>query len=310
MSRVRKFPVEEILLDERCQARADVNHDAVTEYRSAYEAGVELPPLRIFMVSGKAYLVDGFHRLPAAMNAGKSWVRCEVVGEGTIDEAIWTASAVNQAHGVRRTNADKRRAVKLALRTDIGMEQSSRAIAEHVGVSHVFVEKVRDEIEAEHSARLETVTSTSEKEEARLETVTSRATKTRIGRDGRRRPAKSPAKKPEEQKAEQSEVAANISEPSRSDEVLPAYGAELANIGNVLRESRLWVMRADLPKPLAIRLAEAIQAAESIAAFSAPEICPACAGARCAKCRDAGWVMRSDAEQIRASSNRKKGHVA
>lgn len=53
-------------------------------------------------------------------------------------------------------------ALELALRTDIGMEQSSRAIAEHVGVSHVFVEKVRDEIEAEHSARLETVTSTSE----------------------------------------------------------------------------------------------------------------------------------------------------
>lgn len=301
MSRVRKFPVEEILLDERCQARADVNHDAVTEYRSAYEAGVELPPLRIFMVSGKAYLVDGFHRLPAAMNAGKSWVRCEVVGEGTIDEAIWTASAVNQAHGVRRTNADKRRAVKLALRTDIGMEQSSRAIAEHVGVSHVFVEKVRDEIEAEHSARLETVTSTSEKEEARLETVTSRATKTRIGRDGRRRPAKSPANPIEPAKEEPIPVDA-----AEDLAGLPAYGAELANIGNVLRESRLWVARAGLPHPLALRLAEAIQAAESIAAFSVPETCPACFGARCAKCRDAGWVMRSDAEQIRASAKRKK----
>src|SRR5690606_14855359 len=137
------------VLDERCQARADVDHDAVQEYRAAYEAGVELPPPRVFMVSGKAILIDGFHRVPAAMNAGKRWLRCEGVGEGTIDEAIWHAAAVNQTHGVRRTNADKRRAVRLALETEIGMEQSSRVIAEHVGVSHEFVNKIRDEIESE-----------------------------------------------------------------------------------------------------------------------------------------------------------------
>src|SRR5690606_39168080 len=107
------------------------------------------------------------------------WLRCEVVGEGTIDEAIWHAAAVNQTHGVRRTNADKRRAVRLALETEIGMEQSSRVIAEHVGVSHTFVERLREELAAERQV---TTVATSDAPE---QVATDATSQPRRGRDGK-----------------------------------------------------------------------------------------------------------------------------
>lgn len=300
MTSIKKLPLDEIILDERCQARADVDHDAVQEYRSAYEAGTELPPIRVFLVSGKAYLVDGFHRLPAALNAGKRWLRCEIVGEGTIDQAIWHASAVNQSHGVRRTNADKRRAVRIALQTEIGMEQSSRVIAEHVGVSHVFVERVRDEIEAEQrSAR-------------QVETDTTSEARKRIGRDGKSYTAKPPrqvetvttseAKEPISSEADPIEEASSTK--GQEADFLPAYGAELVTVAKALAEVRRALRGRGLPLALEQRLAEAIQNAEGIARYAVPEACPRCEGEGCEKCRGAGWMPRAEAEQLRATAKR------
>src|SRR5690606_15143039 len=144
-----KVPIEEIEMDHRCQARADVNHDAVAEYAEAYRNGTQLPPPEVFLVSGKLYLVDGYHRVPAAHAAGIGFLRVEIVGEGTIDDAIWYATGVNRSHGVRRSNADKRRAVLMALESPIGQEQSSRAIAEHLGLSPQFVSALRKEWESQ-----------------------------------------------------------------------------------------------------------------------------------------------------------------
>ena len=48
-------------------------------------------------------------------------------------DAAWAACAANQAHGLRRTHADKRKAVTLALK--LHPEMSDQAIADHCGVS-------------------------------------------------------------------------------------------------------------------------------------------------------------------------------
>lgn len=155
MTEIRRVPVAEIRLDDRCQPRAEsVQADAVLDYAAAYRDGAELPPVRVFEVTeGDSaedlglYLVDGFHRVGAAHTAGIDVLRVEVVGSGDIDDAQWAAASQNRAHGVRRTNADKRRAVELALTSGVGEEQSSRAIAEWVGVSHQLVATIRQELE-------------------------------------------------------------------------------------------------------------------------------------------------------------------
>jgi hypothetical protein len=61
--------------------------------------------------------------------------------------ALQHALAANQTHGLRRTNADKRRAVELAL--DRWPDKSDREIATLAGTSHPFVGRVRGESEVE-----------------------------------------------------------------------------------------------------------------------------------------------------------------
>jgi hypothetical protein len=139
--------LDAIILDERCQPRAILNPEAVQEYADIYNEGeVELPALEVVDVDGKHVLIDGFHRLAGARQADQSFVRVTVAEKCDIGRALWLASAVNQGHGVRRTNADKRQAVTLALYSEIGEEQSLRTIAEHVGVHHSFVSKVKEEL--------------------------------------------------------------------------------------------------------------------------------------------------------------------
>jgi hypothetical protein len=140
--------INDIVLDERCQPRAVLNPEAVQEYADIYKEGeVDLPALEVVRVNKQYVLIDGFHRLAGARQADLGFVRITVIEECDIGQALWLASAVNQGHGVRRTNEDKRQAVTLAINSDIGEEQSSRDIGAHVGVSKSFVSNVRAELE-------------------------------------------------------------------------------------------------------------------------------------------------------------------
>lgn len=144
---VKTVAVGDLVLDERCQARAEINTEAVEEYVEAYRSGKAIPAIEVYLVSGKLYVVDGYHRVPAAREAGATTIECRVVGDGTIDDAAWYATSVNDGHGVRRTRADKRRAVRMALQNPNSAKKSDRAIAEHCGVGHQLVGDVRREHE-------------------------------------------------------------------------------------------------------------------------------------------------------------------
>jgi len=63
------------------------------------------------------------------------------VTPGSRKDAAWAACAANQTHGLRRTNADKRKAVTLALK--LHPEMSDQAIADHCGVSRNMAFGVR-----------------------------------------------------------------------------------------------------------------------------------------------------------------------
>jgi hypothetical protein len=90
---------------------------------------------------GKEYwMADGFHRLLAAQRIGRKNVMADVK-QGSREDAAWASCAANQTHGLRRTNADKRKAVEIALKLRLGM--SDDAIGRHVGVSREFVCRVR-----------------------------------------------------------------------------------------------------------------------------------------------------------------------
>lgn len=147
---VTRVPIDAIHEDRGTQARVYTSAQVVEDLAEDIERGAVLPPLTCFDTGDGLTLVDGFHRLAALRRAGATEVDVRI-HDGDLHEARWFACAVNQGHGLRRSNADKRRAVRLALSLPQAANMSAREIAEHVGVSHQTVCNIRAEIEVEKS---------------------------------------------------------------------------------------------------------------------------------------------------------------
>ena len=135
--------VESIRTDEGVQSRTTINREYVAELVELLKSGKKLPPVEVYRADDETWMADGFHRLLAHQEAGKRTIRAEV-HKGGRKEARWHSTGANQTHGLRRTNEDKRRCVKMALEDH--PEMSDMAIAEHVGVSVNFVSGLRRQV--------------------------------------------------------------------------------------------------------------------------------------------------------------------
>jgi len=134
-------------LDGDTQPRAKIDTQAVADYAERIEAGDELPPIDVYFDGSAYWIADGFHRWHAHRKLGHNLITC-IVHTGTVEDARWHAIGANKAHGLRRTNEDKAKAVKAALQHPKGAEWSDVQIAEHVGVSDKTVAKYRTELTA------------------------------------------------------------------------------------------------------------------------------------------------------------------
>jgi hypothetical protein len=259
---------------------------------------VNLGDIDVFDVSGALYVVDGFHRRASHLAAGKTFIGTRTVGWGSLEDAVWFATSANKAHGLRRTRADKRRAVELALATPIGSEQSNAVIAKHVGVSDTFVSNVRRETTDQ------------------LATLGVEPPVSRIGADGKRRPVKPaaparPVPAPVQDQRTESEswteppAAALGVPPPRAPETvtpMPTFGIALEQYETVLRSLRLRARTglSDELGTLKQRLEVGLKGLENALVAAIPEPCPACEGAGCAPCERRGWVPGAVAVEMRA----------
>lgn len=137
---MKHVPLSSIDFDSATQVRAEINHDVVVDYAERMEAGDKFPLVDLFAEADRYWIGDGWHRLLAAQKNGQVTIPAEVYEGGRID-AIKCALGANITNGLRRTNADKRKAVEVALR-EFG-NLSSVQIAELCGVGHTFVDKIR-----------------------------------------------------------------------------------------------------------------------------------------------------------------------
>ena len=286
----QKFPIREIVRDERCQARVKPDPDISEEYATAYRAKAKMPPIEVFIVDGAPYVVDGWHRLAGAIKAEVTWITCDIVGTGTIDEAIWKAVAANQTHGYRRSNEDKRNAVRLALESQIGIEQSSRVIAEHLGVSDKLVSELR-----------------AEREEARRQVRESAPEPVkRTGKDGKSYTVKPKAPKPEpapEPVAVDYPVEDDVPlphEPEAPTVGMPPHGPELLRCAGLIAKLRVSLRTAALPNGTLQTIESELKLTEHRLRGGVPEVCPRCNGAKCNRCQNRGWVERCQADGMRA----------
>lgn len=139
------IPIDQIRTDGGTQSRAAIDPDTVSEYAEAIAAGAVLPQPVVFFDGAAYWLADGFHRLAAHRQAGYPNVSTDV-RQGDRREAILYSVAANAAHGLRRTPADKRRAVETLLRDDAWASWSDREIGRRCCVDGKFVASVRASI--------------------------------------------------------------------------------------------------------------------------------------------------------------------
>ena len=131
-----------LVMDERLQSRTEINEGTVSEYAEAILEGADFPPVLVYFDGISYYLTDGYHRLLAHKRAEKVSILCNVV-QGTLRDAVFHSTGVNSAHGMRRTYADKRKAV-MTLLDDFEWEgMSNGQIAKHCHVSSTFVSDLR-----------------------------------------------------------------------------------------------------------------------------------------------------------------------
>ena len=144
---IQQVPLTAILTDAACQARVKIRPGVVRDYRRAMaeqisEGGLRFPPIVLFTDGQHFWLADGFHRILAARAAGLRELPADV-RPGTERDALLFSISSNGAHGLPRTNADKRKAVTLLLADAEWSQWSDREIARRCQASHVFVQKVR-----------------------------------------------------------------------------------------------------------------------------------------------------------------------
>lgn len=136
--------ITKVRIDAGTQSRASISEETVAEYHEAIESGASFPPIVTYYDGLHYYVADGFHRYLAHKRSKLDMIECEVRG-GTVRDAVLYSLSANAEHGLRRTNADKRKAVLTALNDPEWSDLSTRELAEICAVSHAYISKIKGE---------------------------------------------------------------------------------------------------------------------------------------------------------------------
>ena len=134
--------IAKIRLDGGTQAREKISEGAVNEYRQDMLGGAEFEAVTVFHDGYDYWLADGFHRVLAAQSLGKKEIEADIK-QGVRRDAVLYSAGANGSHGLRRTNADKRKAVMMLLNDPEWSQWSDREIGRRCAVSDRFVNSLR-----------------------------------------------------------------------------------------------------------------------------------------------------------------------
>jgi len=140
-------PLTRIPTDESAQTRVRVRASVVRDYAAAMkqqcaDGDLRFPPVILFTDGQNYRLGDGFHRILAAARAGLTEIAADV-RQGTKRDAVLFGISANSAHGLPRTNADKRKAVSLLLGDAEWSQWSDREIGRRCQVDGKVVCRMR-----------------------------------------------------------------------------------------------------------------------------------------------------------------------
>ena len=147
-----KIKLADLRLDGGTQPREKISQEVVQEYMDLLNDGAEFPPITVFYDGTSRWLADGFHRYFAHKRAGRLEIEVDQQSGSLRDAVLWSVGA-NSDHGIRRTNADKRKAVMTLLDDLEWSDWSDREIAKHCNVSYATVSRIKKSLQIEKSEK-------------------------------------------------------------------------------------------------------------------------------------------------------------
>lgn len=141
--------IDQIQILDELQSRASTDWKHVDELVELLQSGGQFKDHPVVFRQGpygdEYFLADGFHRVHAYKKAGIESAMFDVRAGGSAAfrlAKLWSIQS-NITHGLRRSNADKRRAVEMLLADEEWSAKSDRWIAETAGVHHVTVANIK-----------------------------------------------------------------------------------------------------------------------------------------------------------------------
>ena len=126
---IEMIKIIELRRDGDTQMRAGLDEETIQSYAEFMRLGDHFPPIAVTHDGSDYWLTDGFHRVAAALEAGKAEIAA-TVWSGDKSEAQWRSYAANSTHAKERSRADLMRAIDSVLKHDNGASMSDRQIAD------------------------------------------------------------------------------------------------------------------------------------------------------------------------------------
>ena len=153
--------VDTIVERDEFRIRAKLDKGAVEKYTKKFEdyrealevrgdAKYPFPGILLWHDRGENVILGGNHRTAAARAAGQFMIKA-IFFHGTFDEAYMAALQDNNSHGRELSNSDKKFAIKKTLSKY--PLKTLRQVAEMIGCSHSYVDKIRKKMVANGELR-------------------------------------------------------------------------------------------------------------------------------------------------------------
>ena len=132
-----------IMATDATQVRVKLSKDVIDDYTQEIKTGAKMPAIVCFCEknSERIFLADGFQRHRAHINADLEEIEVDL-RVGNKHDALEYALSANRAHGLRMTNADKVKSVKMALADSELAKRTQQEIADMVGITREAVNRI------------------------------------------------------------------------------------------------------------------------------------------------------------------------
>lgn len=102
-----RVTLSRLIKDPNLQVRKRLDQVTINRYADVYKADNEMPPIKVALVDGKPFLIDGWHRVAAMELIGIREAQAIVV-KASEKDARWMAARANLEHGLPLKKSEMR----------------------------------------------------------------------------------------------------------------------------------------------------------------------------------------------------------